>query len=264
MNKRDFGRAENVLDQSSRTPEWFLGYDGACGRCSAIQEMVSHIAGGQLTPVNLHDPVARAWREEALGADVPFAPTLFRVRDVNVSAWVGKAMIAKLVTVLGPRKAMELAKEVGQVDDTGSGINRRSFAKGLIGGLVAAGAIGFSTMGASADEYEPPELPIAPDEMVTTSDCVVRPGGTITSRTLTLADLRLRSLPCTSSSYSTTIPCYTSVQRLSYHDQLAFVTNNCLNEHRRRWYRVEYGGLTGYIASAYTVAGLGYDPGFCC
>ena len=245
--------------------EWFLGYDAGCSTCTAIEEVVREIAGGRIDTVSLRDPLVGRWREQALGQHAPWAPTLFRVRGNNVSAWTGKAMIAKLVTILGPRKAIELGKEVGHTYQDGSEITRRGFAKGLVGGLVAAGVLGAEVSTASANEYEPPEEPISEEDAARQSPCTVVYSGSITSATKVLASpsLTLRQLPCTDSTAIGSIGCGQWVERISYHDQPVYIYNACFGQNRRRWYRVYWGGTTGYIASAYTNTGLGYDPGCC-
>lgn len=120
--------------------EWFLGYDGNCPRCAGIQELVFDVADGVISTVNLHDPVVVAWRRDALGENPPWTPTLFRLRDGRVEAWTGKKMAVRLASLIGPRRAWQLAEGLAERESSpgiSNAIGRRGFLKGLTG--VAAG-----------------------------------------------------------------------------------------------------------------------------
>ena len=131
------------------------------------------------------------------------------------------------------------------------GVSRRRFVKASLG---AVGATTAAAVGQSASAQDP---------------CFPGPGGGLSSpTTIVTGGVNIRSAPCTASAIVGAIPCGVSVQRLAYNDQPVYVTNEgCPGGaplgSRRRWYQVQYGGVTGYISSAFTTEGLGYNPGCC-
>lgn len=149
--------AHGIISESERNGEWFLGYDSACSSCSSLREAVDEIAGGDLVTISLHDPIVTYWREKALGPDAPWAPTLFRVRGDRVEAWVGRRIALRLAAVLGPQKALRLARAVGEAANVSgeerNGIDRRAFLRGL--GGVAAGVALLQVSEADAQEIDP-------------------------------------------------------------------------------------------------------------
>lgn len=244
---------------------WYLAYDAGCTRCNSIQQIVEKEANGKLTCIGLRDPIVESWRREALGSNAPWAPTLIHVSDSEVAAFVGKTIAIRLVTLLGPGAGWRIAQRLADIQ-TPVTVNRRSFSKGLAGAITAIGLVGSGHVVAAEAEQEPPELPISEEEAAAADPCSLHYAGTITSPTKVLAGsgLALRDKPCTSdSTVLSYIPCGTWVDRFAYYDQPVSVYNSCVGEYRRRWYKVSYGGVLGYITSVYTNTGLGYDPGCC-
>ncbi|MFG1917471.1 bacteriocin fulvocin C-related protein [Micromonospora sp. NPDC048898] len=104
---------------------------------------------GKLETLSLQSPEVRAWREQALGAEPPFEPTLVRLRGDQVRAWTGLAMGARLAHRLGSRKTLQLVRAFGElrqaeVSPTGKaaeGMGRRQLLAGLglTAGLVLVG-----------------------------------------------------------------------------------------------------------------------------
>lgn len=121
--------------------EWFLGYDGTCSRCVSLQDVVADIAGLSLATISLHDPLVAGWRRDAFGDNPPWAPTLFRVKDGKVDAWVGKKLAIKLATVIGPRKAWLLANRIAETAaDFDPKVHREMDRRGFVKGLAAVAA----------------------------------------------------------------------------------------------------------------------------
>jgi hypothetical protein len=175
--------------------EWFLGYDGNCPRCASIQEVVKETVGTLIVAISLHDPIVARWRTEAFGSNPPWAPTLFRVKDGKVEAWIGKKLAIRLATVVGPKHAWQLAEALAEMTAP-QGIKaedrpmaRRSFVKGLAG--VAAGLALLKTVDMEAEAASASACGLvaqgSPGSYVLRSsgvtgynsyDCLVCPGGT--------------------------------------------------------------------------------------
>ncbi|MER5888028.1 bacteriocin fulvocin C-related protein [Streptomyces sp. NPDC001941] len=85
------------------TTRWILAFDSSCGTCTAVSSAVAEASGGTLEVLPLTDADVRRWREEAMGADPAWAPTLLRVTDGSARAWTGPRMAPPLVRRLGPR-----------------------------------------------------------------------------------------------------------------------------------------------------------------
>jgi len=79
-----------------------LAFDATCGTCRRISGAVEQACEGRLEVLPLADLDVRRWREETLGVDAEWAPTLLRVGSERVRAWTGPAMAAPLVRWLGP------------------------------------------------------------------------------------------------------------------------------------------------------------------
>jgi hypothetical protein len=125
---------------------WFLAYDSHCGFCSNLSEEISAMSAGTLAVIPLHDPIAQSWREEALGPQAPFAPTLIAVEDKKaIKAWTGTSLIVQLSRIVGPRRAWKIAQLVGdkvrpaEQDEPASGslLDRRNILKGLAGATAS-------------------------------------------------------------------------------------------------------------------------------
>jgi hypothetical protein len=96
--------------------QWVLAYDGACGRCRALAERVVALGAGRLVARSLRDPEVAAWRERLLGAGAPWEPVLFAVEGEGaVRALTGRRLVLELVRLLGVRRGLALARELGDL-----------------------------------------------------------------------------------------------------------------------------------------------------
>lgn len=128
---------------SPSSERWVLGFDGSCQTCTVIGQMVNDIAGDRLESANLRSPELVSWRSRVLPSDAPWLPTLFRAEHGHVEAWTGAAMVGKLTQLLGPVKAVRLARAVGQSavnPEVAHNLGRRQVLKAMIGS-GAAGAL---------------------------------------------------------------------------------------------------------------------------
>ncbi len=130
--------------------ELVLGFDGGCATCSDLAERISEKVGGRLGVRSLHHPQVEHWREQALGKDAPWAPTLFEISGNRVvRAWTGWQMGVSLTRFLGPSdtwKIMQvLGGATGQTETNGQRkakgtFSRSQFLKG-VSGVTAAVSI---------------------------------------------------------------------------------------------------------------------------
>ncbi|QYJ16271.1 hypothetical protein Rxycam_02104 [Rubrobacter xylanophilus DSM 9941] len=123
-----------------------LGYDGGCGACSALVQRIEEAVGDKLEVRSLHEPQVEHWREQALGSDAPWAPTLIEVSGDKARAWTGVWMGPALARRLGPAATWRVMQALGEAGtpstgvasmEESGGISRGQFLKGLTGGLVA-------------------------------------------------------------------------------------------------------------------------------
>jgi hypothetical protein len=130
-----------------------LGFDAGCTTCSGLAKRIEEIVGDKLEVRNLREPQVEHWREQALGVDAPWAPTLIEIDGKGVSAWTGARMGVKLAKVLGlilTLRLMQIMVAARSVlpavspdvpvpnDPPGYGINRGQFIRRLGSGAVAA------------------------------------------------------------------------------------------------------------------------------
>lgn len=138
---------------------WILGFDASCGRCSEIAKAAKNAAGEKLEVLPLEHPDIQRWREESLGANAPWVPTLIRVGATQVHSWTGLAMGMRLLTRLGPVGAIKLFKALGEVSRASStttssedSLGRRRFFKVGAGVGIAFGIVLTGKAPALADE----------------------------------------------------------------------------------------------------------------
>lgn len=126
-----------------------LGFDAGCMTCSDLAKHIREQAGEKIQVLSLRDPQVRAWREQALGQDAPWAPTLIEVSGSDVRAWLGWRMAARMVRVLGTAATWRVMQVLGEYDvapapETGVAarmagrFSRAGFLKGVGGALIAA------------------------------------------------------------------------------------------------------------------------------
>ncbi|MBX6765360.1 MAG: hypothetical protein IRY88_17085 [Rubrobacteraceae bacterium] len=122
-----------------------LGYDGGCAACSALAQRIEEAVGDELEVRSLHEPQMVRWREEALGKEAPWAPTLIEVSGDKARAWTGVRMGAALARRLGPAATWRVMRVLGEKGDSpsrepglrGSLLSRGQFVKGLSGAIAA-------------------------------------------------------------------------------------------------------------------------------
>lgn len=148
------------------TKKLVLGFDAGCMTCSDLAHKIEEEVGDKLEVRSLYDPQMVHWREQALGEDAPWAPTLVKVEGVEVKAWTGLGMGAVLSRRLGPVgtwRVMQVLGEMKSVSKTGTapgaGLSRGQFLKG-IGGAAAAVSIlaGIGGLTSVAEAAEKPRL----------------------------------------------------------------------------------------------------------
>ena len=146
-----------VGKQTPATGKLVLGFDAGCGTCSDLAGRVQERVGDKLSVENLNDLQLIAWREEALGKDAKWAPTLFEVDgDKVIHAWTGWKMGWALSRKLGPATTWQVMQALGEVGaapriedspiveklperavEAVAGVSRGQFLKGLGGAAVA-------------------------------------------------------------------------------------------------------------------------------
>jgi hypothetical protein len=94
---------------------WVLAFDASCETCREISIRVSQASDGKLEVLPLSHPDVQQWREQGLGAQPPWAPTLLKVQGVDVCAWMGAAMSIPLARRLGPRATLRVLQSLGQL-----------------------------------------------------------------------------------------------------------------------------------------------------
>lgn len=92
-----------------------LGFDAGCGTCSEMARRVEERVGDGLSVRNLNDPELVAWREETLGKDAKWAPTLFEVEGEKVRAWDGWKMGFVLSRRIGLSATWQVMQALGEI-----------------------------------------------------------------------------------------------------------------------------------------------------
>ena len=83
---------------------WFLGFDAGCTKCTKMASQVESVTNQRLTAISLSSAEMTKWREESLGENAPWAPTVIRINgDGSVSGWTGVRAGLGLVDLLGPK-----------------------------------------------------------------------------------------------------------------------------------------------------------------
>ncbi|MEV4457187.1 bacteriocin fulvocin C-related protein [Microbispora sp. NPDC049633] len=129
---------------------WVLAFDASCVQCQKVADAVSGIAGGRLDVLALGHPDVLRWRETALGAQAPWAPTLIHIRGDAVNCWSGRSMGIRMVRHLGIRKTLRLLTALGALKEgaaktdakmAGESLGRKQFMRLAAGTGVAAGLV---------------------------------------------------------------------------------------------------------------------------
>lgn len=134
------------------TKRLILGYDGSCGRCAALADSIEQ-SGLGIETMSLREPQMMAWREEGLGPEAPWKPTLVEVSNSATRAWVGSRMAVSLTRNLGVQNTWNLLKIIGEISEVqgdqtpqmsgifGTRIPRSSFLKGIVGAGVGVAVL---------------------------------------------------------------------------------------------------------------------------
>src|SRR5882757_1299577 len=68
-------REGDVVDRRHHE-RWVLAFDASCGTCRQISGVAGEACDGKLEVLPLADANVRQWREQSLGVDAEWAPTL--------------------------------------------------------------------------------------------------------------------------------------------------------------------------------------------
>ena len=156
--------------EAPKTRKLILGFDAGCGTCADLAAGVQERVGDNLEVQNLNDPQLMAWREEALGKDAKWTPTLFEVEGEKVlKAWAGWRMGYALSRKLGPSSTWQVMQALGEVGGAPKveesaiveklpekaaeavvGMSRGQFLKGVGGAAVAMSVLSRGVLAAPA------------------------------------------------------------------------------------------------------------------
>ncbi len=98
-----------------------LGFDAGCMTCSGLARSIEEAVGAKPELRSLTDPQVEHWREQALGKDAPWTPTLFTVESGSIKAWTGRRMgliLARKLGIVATWRVLQILDEVqdGRVD----------------------------------------------------------------------------------------------------------------------------------------------------
>jgi hypothetical protein len=142
-----------VEQRDGRTRRLLLGFDAGCMTCSELARRIEERVGNKIEVLSLNDPFMARWREQALGKDAPWVPTLVEVEADATRAWTGVRMGARLSRALGPLATWRVMQVLGEANDdlelvdsvaarAASGLTRGQFLKGVGGVAVAISILG--------------------------------------------------------------------------------------------------------------------------
>jgi hypothetical protein len=139
-----------------------LGFDAGCTTCSGLAEQIEAQVGGGLEVRSLRDPQMEHWRQQALGENAPWAPTLVEISGGKVEAWTGLRMGVYLARRLGPAASWKMARILGELRGSNraqssprTGITRSRFITGLGGAVVGVSVLsGTGSLAAAATANE--------------------------------------------------------------------------------------------------------------
>ena len=163
-----------VNGEAPKTRKLILGFDAGCGTCADLAAGVQEKVGDKLEVQNLNDPQLMAWREEALGKDAKWTPTLFEVEGEKVlKVWAGWRMGYALSRKLGPSSTWQVMQALGEVGavpkveestiveklpdkaaEAVNGMSRSQFIKGVSGAAMAMTVLSGTSILAFPDTAE--------------------------------------------------------------------------------------------------------------
>ncbi len=126
----------------------FLLFDSGCSTCSDLASGVARESGGLVAARSLRDPQM----QELLHAGRPgwsWEPTLIETEEDVIRVFTGFALRARMLSVLGPRRAWRVAALVARRQTPLFPVNESR--RGLLkhGATLAAGAVGLALLGPS-------------------------------------------------------------------------------------------------------------------
>lgn len=138
-----------------RNTQWILGFDGSCCTCSRLATQIVDLSAGKLLARSLRAPDVQRWREQVLGTDAPWVPTLFAFDGTHVRAWIGPAMAWRLAQLVGIKRTWQFARMLGDLATPASAIadpgRRRVLKQGLGAAAVTLAVLsGRSTIAIAA------------------------------------------------------------------------------------------------------------------
>ena len=152
-----------------------LGFDAGCTTCSDLAKKIEEAVGDKLEIRSLYDPQVRHWREQVLGENASWAPTLIEVRGAGVRAWTGVRMGVALSTRIGPAATWRVMQILGDPQDRPRlgesssaatiDISRKRFLRGIGGTAVALGILTGTGNLASAATSKPSVQDDAPEAL---------------------------------------------------------------------------------------------------
>lgn len=142
--------------EGSSAKRLVLGFDAGCFTCSDLAGQIEERVNGQLKVMNLSDPSVQQWRNQALGENAPWVPTLLEIEDDEVRAWSGWRMGWALGRAIGPTATWRVMQALGEIEaaprieqsavvgklpgkatEAVVGVSRGQFLKGVGGAAVA-------------------------------------------------------------------------------------------------------------------------------
>jgi hypothetical protein len=136
---------------------WLL-YDAGCSICAALAREVEALSGGRLRVRSLREPEVQALLDRARPG-WQWEPMLVEIEGERVRVFAGLGMRARLVQVLGPVRALRVARAVARMGGPVLGVDwgRRQLLRQ--GGTIAALTLlnkltGYILMNKIDDKYE--------------------------------------------------------------------------------------------------------------
>lgn len=102
-------------NRSSNAGRLVLGLDAGRSTCSSLAARIEERVSNKLCVRSLRDSEVQEWREQALGDDNRWTPTLFEVEDGRVRAWSGWRMGWVLSRAVGPAVTWQVMQALGEV-----------------------------------------------------------------------------------------------------------------------------------------------------
>lgn len=134
------------------TTSWILAFDAGCRSCTDVVDRVRASTNGKLDTAGLTEPRIRRWRQQALGEDAPWAPTLLAVDGDEVHAWTGPALSLRLVRLLGMVDSARVVRALNRADIVRHP-SRRKLLKAVpllgLGAFVVSGGLAAPAMAAT-------------------------------------------------------------------------------------------------------------------